>query len=276
MRPNLIKTEYARRKQIVLAPASDLSGTSHENLRCERNLYNRLLREVQRLRGRVYLEDGAIRREHLTRDGRHESPTDAVSWHLVTLNDLGSVVACARFQVHRPTARFEQLGVARSAMAQCPVWGRRLRQSVEAELRRARATGHRFVEAGGWALDESVRHTMEAFRIALGAFAWSGLTGKAIGITTATFRNHSAEILRKMGGRPMRENGVELPRYFDPQYDCDMQILTFETGGHAPRFHEAVQKQTRDLASSTFICSTPPVPVFLPAFAAHAHATAAA
>jgi hypothetical protein len=117
--------------------------------------------------------------------------------------------------------------------------------------------GFHFVEAGGWALDESIRHTMEAFRLALGAFAWSGLTGGAIGITTATFRHHSADILRKLGGRPIYDGSTELPRYYDSQYDCDMQILSFETGGYAPRFHSAVVQQTRQLAKSALICSTP-------------------
>jgi hypothetical protein len=117
---------------------------------------------------------------------------------------------------------------------------------------------------------------MEAFRIALGAFAWSGLTGGAIGITTATFRNHSADILRKLGGQPMRDNDVELPRYFDPQYDCDMQILNFETGGYAPRFHDAVMQQTRELATSAIICTGPTAfRTFFPGFVARAHASAA-
>jgi hypothetical protein len=97
-----------------------------------------------------------------------------------------------------------------------------------------------------------------------------------MGITTATFRNHSADILQKLGGRPMRDNGVELPRYFDPQYDCDMQILSFETGGYAPRFHDAVMHLAKELSNAELVCNVPAFPAFVPAFAARARASAAA
>jgi hypothetical protein len=63
-------------------------------------------------------------------------------------------------------------------------------------LKRAYASAGRFVEADGWALDESVRHTMEAFRIAVAAFAWSNLIGRAVGIATATSPTASGSLSR--------------------------------------------------------------------------------
>ena len=52
-----------------------------------------LLREAQLLRGTIYFEDGAIDRSHLT-NGRHVVESDRHSWHLLVLDDDGSVSAC--------------------------------------------------------------------------------------------------------------------------------------------------------------------------------------
>lgn len=255
-----------KRQQLMLAPESDITRAAGDVLYSS-NKHRAVLHALQRLRGRVYLRDHAIRRDQLTFDGRHECAADHRSWHLVTLDEYGSVIACARFQVHSPAARFENLGVSRSSIARCPVWGTRLRTAVESELNRARMTGCDFIEAGGWALDESVRHTTEAFRIALGAFAWTGLTGGAIGITTATFRNHSADILQRLGGRPLQSASKELPVYFDPQYDCTMQILRFHSGEYAPRFHKSVTELARELSRTTVISTAPtPFRSFFPSF----------
>jgi hypothetical protein len=234
-------TEQSGRKQVILAPASEFLDSEFRNVHYEPDWYERILRDIQRLRGRVYLRDGAIRPEQLSADGCHQSPGDRSSWHIVTLDNRGSAVACARLQVHAPSTRYEHLGVSRSSMAKCRNWGSHLRSAVDAIRYRAIANGARFVEAGGWALDESVRHTMEAFRIAVGAFAWSGLIGRAIGITTATFRNHSADILR------------------------DMQILSFETGGYTPRFCGAVERQADELARANVFCELPIFRMFFPA-----------
>ena len=268
---NAIKrTKRARRQQVILAPASEFLNSNFQKLRYDPRGFNRILRDLQRLRGRVYLRDGAIGREDLSADGRHESPIDPLSWHIVTLDQRGAVVACARFHVCGPSTRYEDLGVSRSSMAKSPKWGRYLRSAVESVVRRVRATRSHFVEAGGWALDESVRHSTEALRIVLGAFAWSELIGGATCVTTATFRNHSAEILQKIGGRPMRDKEMELPRYFDPQYDCDMQILTFETGRYAPRFRDAVLQRTEELAKTERICEFPIFRTYFPEVAAQA------
>lgn len=265
-----------KRQQVMLAPESDTTCPAIGDVLYSPEKHRTILHGLQRLRGRVYLRDGAIRSEQLTSDRRHECPADARSWHLVTLDEYGSVVACARFHVHGPASRFENLGVSRSSQARCPVWGTRVRTAVESELNRARVTGCCFIEAGGWALDDSVRHTTEAFRIALGAFAWGGLSGGAIGITTATFRNHSADILRRLGGRPLQSATGELPTYFDPQYDCDMQILSFHSGGYAPRFHNAVIELAGELSRSTVISAAPtPFRTFFPNIPLQQHRPAA-
>jgi hypothetical protein len=54
--------------------------------------YDDLLEELQRLRGQVYLEDGAIVEEQLD-NGRHRTPEDDRAWHLLIISEH-RVVAC--------------------------------------------------------------------------------------------------------------------------------------------------------------------------------------
>src|ERR1035438_2542373 len=56
-----------------------------------------LLSDMQRLRGRVYLQDGAISEQDLTADGRHVQLIDEESWHLLILNPHDRVMGCTRY-----------------------------------------------------------------------------------------------------------------------------------------------------------------------------------
>src|SRR5262245_12289154 len=107
------------------------------------------LAKVQQLRGRIYLDDGAIEPWQLTPDARHCVAADQTSWHVVAL-DGKTVTGCARLQLFSPAASFTDLGVAKSAQARCHIWGENLRRSVRAELDRAQTDCLGFVEAGGW------------------------------------------------------------------------------------------------------------------------------
>src|SRR5205085_2211303 len=78
---------------ILLAPGTTIP-TALENVSTDSDRHARLLRQVQRLRGRVYLNDGALRPEQLTRDGRHETPEDPKSWHLLAMDDDYQVSGC--------------------------------------------------------------------------------------------------------------------------------------------------------------------------------------
>src|SRR6185437_8001354 len=78
--------------------------------------------------------------------------------------------------------------------------------------------------------------TREALRIALATYGLARAMGGCIGITTATRRHCSSEILRRIGGQSLRGNGGELPPYFDPQYGCEMEVLRFDSMQANPRF----------------------------------------
>jgi hypothetical protein len=128
----------------------------------------------------------------------------------------------------------------------------------------ARQRGISLVEVGGWAIAKEARFSTDALRLALSTFALARMLGGCIGLTTATVRHCSAAILRKLGGRSLHVDGQEIPRYFDTAYDCDMEILRFDSDEPNPRYMETLDRLTADLASSEVVRAdrallTPPV-----------------
>jgi hypothetical protein len=215
-----------------------------------------LLGSTQRLRGQIYLNDGAIRQDQLTSDGRHEQRVDHESWHLLAVGQDGVVQGCARYRGYPEPVLFHKLGVAGSAMAICDKWGTRLRRAIENDIADAHQRGLSYVEVGGWALTPDLRCSTEALRIALATWALGRVLGGCIGVTTATRRHCSASILRKIGGHSLAVDGQELPHYFDPAYGCDMEILRFDSDTPNPRFESWVEQWVRHLTSVPVLCAS--------------------
>jgi len=206
-----------------------------------------LMSEMQRMRGSVYLQDGAIGLSDLTH-GRHELPTDEGSWHLLVLDNEDRVCGCARYREYPSEIDFSQLTVAGSALAQSDVWGPKLEHAVEEELALSRRLDLPYVELGGWALLEKIRGTTEAFRMAMATYGLSQLLGGAVGISTVTRRNGSASILKRIGGRPLKCKTVELPSYHDPGYRCEMEVLRFRSWAPNPRFQVWIDRIKAELS----------------------------
>ncbi|HUQ90044.1 MAG TPA: hypothetical protein VM120_00100 [Bryobacteraceae bacterium] len=209
---------------------------------------------MQRLRGSLYLKDGAIGPEQLTADGRHKVEADERAWHLLSVGRDGSVQGCARYISHEGKVSFKALGVSRSPMAKCNHWGRHFRHAVQGEITRAQRAGLSYVEVGGWALSEELRHSTEAIRIALASYALAEILGGCIGITTATFRHHSASILRRIGGSSLQDGDHDLPAYYDPNYKCEMEVLRFDSRMPNPRYAGLIQDIRESLATAAVYC----------------------
>jgi hypothetical protein len=222
---------------------------------------------MQRLRGSVYLEDGAIGPEHLVED-RHVLGIDLESWHLLVLDDDDCVSGCMRYRQYHAEISFEDLSVSRSVLADCEKWGRKLKGAVESEIALSRDLDFPLLEIGGWALHEHARGTMEALRMALASYSLTRLLGGGIAISTATRRNGSASILRRLGGRSLQHDGEEVPAYFEPQYGCEMEVLRFYSWAPNARYDIWIDELKRDLrsipvltsgvAESAYCCSAPP------------------
>ena len=213
---------------------------------------------MQQLRGRLYLAENAIRASDLSRDGRHALPSDDQSWHLLLVNRAGAVLGCTRFRQHSAAISFDDLGTAGTTVAKSALWGPKLRAAVEGELSTARASGFSYVEVGGWAMDPRVRGTAECLRSVLAIYAWSRLVGGAVGICTATERNGSAIILRKLGGHDLKSDGVAIPPYFDPRYQCTMHVLGFDSRRPNPRYEAAINQIAESLLDVPVISAEKP------------------
>ena len=185
--------------------------------------------EAQRLRGRIYLQDGAIQRSELSADNRHIQAADDRAWHLLTVDVNGAVVACIRYFAHEPYVKFSELSIAASGITRSAKLGTHVRAAVETELNYARQRGVWYVELGGWAVSESLRRTTEAVRTLLTVYALSQIRGGAVGLSSATARHRSSSILRRIGGKPLKSNGVEVSSYYDDQYACEMELLSFDS-----------------------------------------------
>ncbi|HVX65183.1 MAG TPA: hypothetical protein VHA11_01200 [Bryobacteraceae bacterium] len=223
---------------------------------------------MQIVRGRTYLEDGAIEPWQLSPSGRHLQAVDDYSWHLLALDERARVFGCVRYLEHRNPTSFDALTLRTAALALSDKWGSRVRAAVESEMEKARRREQPYVEVGGWAISEERRCTADAARLALATFGLAKLFGGCLGVTTATTRHHSSSILRKIGGRPLEWDGAALPSYYDPQYRCEMEILRFDSCNPGQRFSAWIEElelsllQTRviwrgdgDLVSGTGVSS---------------------
>lgn len=216
--------------------------------------HDELFHEMQRFRGSVYVEDGAIQKNELTADGRHKLSIDEHSWHVLSLNPQGRVVACLRYLDETHAARFEDLWVRHSALARCPTLGRRFRGAVEQGLHRARRMRIGFGEVGGWAVAEDHRWTLEPLRIILATYGLLELLGGCSGVATATFRHSSATILRRIGLSSIVADGQELPPYYDPHHRCQMEVLQFDSRHPNPKYRDAVSELAHLLTKAEVVC----------------------
>jgi hypothetical protein len=221
----------ADQRLVFLAPRNaDVPEVFHQVLGATR-VHARLLQDVQQLRGRVYLEDGAVDAGELCPKGLHKTQEDHLSWHIASLNAVGEVVACAWYRLYDPDVSFHDLRVEQSPIAGSPMWRDRLWHAIETDLMRARSEGLGYAELGGWAIDKANRGSSEILLLACAAYSLSRVLGGALGVATATVRHSSSKILRRLGGAPVKVGGdpAEVPPYFDPKYGCTMELLRFDS-----------------------------------------------
>ncbi len=214
---------------------------------------------MQRLRGRIALEEKAIERSDLDSTGRYIMPFDEKSWHILRLRDNGVVAGCARILVHPHNVLFPGLRIAASSVARHSIWGRHVKDAVEFELARARLNEMTPIEPGGWVVDEDLRGTRESFSIALSAFAWCRILGDCVGFLTATVKNGSSGILRRLGGCGLQAGGEVIPPFFEPAWGCNMELLRFDTNSLNPRFDTALGAARSRLLASLVVSDEAPL-----------------
>ena len=238
---------------LMLVAPSKTSLQPFSHVVSSSGLHDELIAEIQRHRGQIYLEDGAIADSDLT-DGRHISPLDPASWHLLTLGANGMIRGCLRLRSYSNRVSAGELTVSRAAIARSEEWGERFRASLDRELNSARQAGLGFMEVGGWALHPDARGTAEALKSVLAGFALIRMLGGALGVSTATRRHHSASILRRLGGEPLAWEGAEIPAYYDPLYGCEMEVIRFDSRSPNPRFEPMLSDIYAQIAGVPVVC----------------------
>jgi hypothetical protein len=239
---------------ILLAPPFGDWHESFDSIEVDAIHHEHLLAEAQRLRARIYLQDGAIHRHQLSADGRFVHSHDDQSWHLLLLDAHGRVSGCARYSPHNPHVSFSELGISKSALAHCCNWGESLRRVVESKRAEARRRGYVYGELGGWALKEEVRHTREMLRLSMYICGLMKTFGGALAVSTATLRNRSSSILRKLGGHRLHSGDIEFPTYYDPQYACHMEVIGYDSDFPNPKYTGWIQECHRKLRDIAVVC----------------------
>ena len=239
----------AERRLVLLAPRFDQIDDRLTEGSANPDRYEDLLTKLQRFRGSMYLQDGALRQSELEPDGRHSVDADYSGWHVVAVDNQDHVCGCSRYKIYPSGIHFSELAVGRSALAHSSIWRSDLFTAVQNERELAHKKGVKFVEVGGWAISAELRRTTEALRIALATYALADFLGGCVGLTTATRRHHSASVLKKIGGAPLRSGDTELPPYFDPEYDCEMEILRFDSAAPNPKFMPWIDQLRVQLAT---------------------------
>ena len=226
---------------VLLTPPDARIPATFENVEVNPGRHGELVADIQRLRGRVYLQEGAVEPHQLTHSGRHQTAEDESSWHLLMLDRLGRVAACVWYMDHDPTMPVERLRVRNCPLAHQPMWRDTLWGAVELELARARRDGLGYAEVGGWAVTESSRCTSEGLVLALAGYSLGRVLGGTLGMTTATVRHCSSTILRRLGGCDLRVGERDVPSYYDPRYKCDMELLRFDSRHPNPKYSGFVE-----------------------------------
>ena len=244
------------RQYVLLAPSPGAASQFGQAF-VDPSRHQRLLAEAQGLRGRIYVQDGALQPYDLSADDRHIQAADNQAWHLLTVDENEAVIACIRYFAHEPAVRFSELSIAGSGIARSAELGTRVQEAVETELDCARRRGVWYVELGGWAVCESLRCTTEAIRTLLTVYALSQVRGGAVGLSSATTRHHSSSILRRIGGRPLKAKGVELSSYYDAQYACEMELLSFDSESPNERYAGWIRDRREELHRIPVILGAP-------------------
>ena len=91
------------RRLVLLAPPQATLPDSFANVTFDSDLHTQLVREMQSVRGAIYLNEGNVTHHQLSDDGRHQTPEDERSWHLLWTDGSGHVSSCAWYLEHENT-----------------------------------------------------------------------------------------------------------------------------------------------------------------------------
>ena len=186
----------------LLAPVgAPLAG--FQNVIHDTDQYQNLLSETQRLRGQVYLDDGAISNDDLDSQQRYVVKDDSLSWHILLRNADCQVVGVSRMRLfpHKDgPAPFDQLHAV-SIIERAPESVRdSYRNILHQYVMDAYEKVPYFIECGGLALLPEARLSRGVVLLISSICAMSRFQGGGLGVAAATERNGFSSILRRSFG----------------------------------------------------------------------------
>ncbi|NOT26855.1 MAG: hypothetical protein HOP16_12220 [Acidobacteria bacterium] len=215
--------------------------------------HRQLVGEMQAMRGGVYLQGGYLTPEQLSAGGRHQTPEDEKSWHLLITDADGRVSSCGWYLNHENTVSVDGLRVRNCPLARNPEWRDKLYAAVESDIARARRAGVYYAELGGWAVSKDRRCSSEGLMLALAGYGLSRLLGDAIGMTAANVTHASSSILRRLGGSFLETGGTTIPAYFDPSYNTMIELLRFDSRRPSVKFNGLIDLAKTSLTKVTVV-----------------------
>lgn len=235
-------------EMVLLAPRQAVLSDAFGRVTFDAGQHERLLGQMQALRGSIYLREGNVTRECLTADGRHQTPEDERSWHLLMTDPRGHITSCVLYFEHEPTVTMDDLRVRHCPLVHDARWQSVLHGAVVSEIKKARKAGLAYAEVGGLAVEPERRGSSDSLMLTLGTYALARLRGGALGITTANVAYSCSSILRRLGGAALEHDGVELPPYFDPRYNTDIELLRFDSRNPTTKYAALIDRVKEKLS----------------------------
>ena len=190
--------------------------------------YEEMIDEIQRFRGSIYREDGAIPASVLDAKGRHRTVFDYSSWHFLLLKEGTRIAGCMRATFHPSSTPVSNLKLHEMITRMSEEQEKCYRAAIQSFLTEACESGRNVLEAGGWAVAKELRHSRVASVLALASYSLARLLGNCLGIGSAARRNHSADILRRLGGFSLTYQGAELVPFYDVHHQGEIELLWFD------------------------------------------------
>jgi hypothetical protein len=236
----------------VVAPQSGKLPSTFANVCPDAELHAALIDEVQRFRGRIYLADGAIPAAALDEQGRHRTPVDRESWHVILLDESAGLCGCMRAIPHPGKGQRSELYM-REAIARLGEGAGRYAGALKAFLANAHGVCRGVLEGGGWAVAEGSRNSTCVPILALASWSLAQVLGGCMGLSLAARRNQSAAILRRLGGFPLGDEQGPLPGFYDAYHRGELELLGFDCYHPAPEYEPTVLEVREFLRSALVV-----------------------
>jgi hypothetical protein len=115
---------------VLVAPPHVAVPGEFTNVTVDSVRQRRLVREMQAMRGSVYLDGGYLTRDQLSAGGLHQTPEDEKSWHLLITDTNDHISSCGWYLNHQNTASVENLRVRNCPLARVDEWRGKLNKAV--------------------------------------------------------------------------------------------------------------------------------------------------